>query len=256
MLLPTRSIPWRRCIAAPILLAAGGALAQQAPPAAAVPADPAGAQALVDQALSPEGAAPAEGAGEDSGATTAAAPLPGASVIARWMQASACRVFTALPIDETTRFSPDHRARARLDWRVSLPKFADAHVSLTRGSAAATEASAAEQPADTAIAGAAAPDAATLAAAPTPVPGDAATATAVAAPVAAPPLTWTQKVGLVKAASPSGASASAVAGDAPAAQPTWTQKVGLVQSPSGSSGASATGVSSFKKTAKADAEKH
>jgi hypothetical protein len=88
------------------------------------------------------------------------------------------------------------------------------------------------------------------------VPGDAATATAVAAPVAAPPLTWTQKVGLVKAASPSGASASAVAGDAPAAQPTWTQKVGLVQSPSGSSGASAAGVSSFKKAAKADAEKH
>ncbi|HZW08266.1 MAG TPA: hypothetical protein VFF69_00045 [Phycisphaerales bacterium] len=262
MPVPATKSTWR--LVAPILLAAGAGAAQPAPPTDAAQAD-AAAQALVDGAQSAESAAPAEGAAPQD----ASAAVPGASIIARWMRSSACRMFIDFPIDETTRFSPDQRTRARLDWRMSLPSYADARLSLTRGSAGAEEAPAGDPagaaPAATVAAdgqvpapGESAPSAPVLAGA---APAGAADTGTVAAgvvqgapPTLPPQLTWTQKVGLVKAASAGAAGPSSASPAAPAPEPTWTQKVGLVKAPSGGSGSAANTVSSFKKTVKAESD--
>lgn len=270
---PSRSNTRRVLCAAPILLAACTATAQETPAVAdpGAPAAEAGqAPATGDQAVATGGDESA-GVGEAGEATPGA---PGVSVIARWVKESACRIFTELPIDQDTRFSPDKQTRARLDWRISLPSFVGARLSLTHGSA--HPADLAGEPADGAApadetapgivapgsdVGAATADGAAPGAEATNAADGAATsvaeaATAPSAPPAVqssppppPRLTWTQKVGLVRAP----ASSSQAAGAA-APELTWTQKVGLVRAPQSASGASAGSVSSFKKTAKADGE--
>lgn len=208
-------------------LLASAACAQSDSPAEAaqpqVQADPAApaAEGGAEPGLNPEAEA---GSGDTQ---MAAAPTtPGVAVLARWLRSSTCRIFITFPVDEKMRFSPSARGRRHAGWRISLPSFAGALLSTSGELAEAdAEGTATAEGADGADAGG----------------GE----TAIPAQRE---LTWTQRVGLVKADAPpppaDGADAAAIP-----AQPTWTQRVGLVKSPSNASPA-AESVASFSKRPK------
>lgn len=232
---------WRLCLAAASALGGASALAQEAAPQTGVPAEQGAAQTAGAEPGAPQEGAEVGPEGEVLDKPT----TPGIAVLARWIRSAGCRVFIDFPVDANTRFSPSMRER-HSGWRISLPRLAakgewiagSGMISGMPGeSAEGTEGAEGE-----AAAGAPAEGVAAEAA-----QGDVAAA-AQAAP-AAPRLTWTQRVGLVKsdpAPAPTGAEAAA----APAPEPTWTQRIGLVKSPASAEAASSSGVASFSKKQK------